>query len=259
MSNKKVAIITGSAQGIGKELAARLANDGFRIVLNDINDSLLNDTAAEFKNNGVEVSSFAGDVSKPEDQRNLVKHAVDTFGQIDVFINNAGVEGGVNPITEVESKDVDFTLNVNVKGVIYGIQAAANEMIKQGKGGKIINACSIAGQEGFEMLSPYTASKFAVKGLTQAAAKELAPHKINVNAYCPGIVGTGMWDRIDEKMMEHMGTKKGEAFEKYVQGIALGRSQTPEDVANLVSFLASEASDYITGQAIITDGGMVYR
>lgn len=259
MSDKKVAVITGSAQGIGKGLATRLASDGFRIVLNDINDSLLNETAGEFKNNGVEVTSFAGDVTKLEDQKNLVKHAVDTFDRIDVFINNAGVEGEVNPITKVDPKAVDFTLDVNIKGVIYGIQAAANEMIRQGMGGKIINACSIAGQEGFEMLSPYTASKFAVKGLTQSAAKELAPHKINVNAYCPGIVGTGMWERLDEKMMKHMDTKKGEAFEKYSEGIALGRSQTPKDVANLVSFLASEASDYITGQAIVTDGGMVYR
>lgn len=131
-------------------------------------------------------------------------------------------------------------------------------MIKQGKGGKIINVCSIAGQVGFEMLGVYSASKFAVKGLTQTAAKELAQHKITVNAYCPGIVETSMWERLDEKMMEHLGTKKGEAFAKFSEGITLGMSQTPEDVANLISFLASEDSDYITGQAIFTDGGMVY-
>ncbi|WP_341201916.1 acetoin reductase [Metaplanococcus flavidus] len=259
MSEKKVAVITGSGQGIGKALAERLANEEFTIVLSDINEEILTETENEFRKNGFEVTSFIGNVAKPEDQAALVQHAVDTFGRLDVFINNAGVEGQVGPLTSADPKAVDFTLDVNVKGVIYGIQAAANQMKKQGSGGKIINACSIAGQEGFEMLGVYSASKFAVKGLTQTAAKELAPFKITVNSYCPGIVGTGMWERLDEKMMEHMGTKKGEAFAKFTEGIALGRSQTAEDVANLVSFLASSNSDYMTGQNIITDGGMVFN
>lgn len=257
MSEKKVAVI-GSARGIGKEIAKRHASDSFRIVLNDINEAELRETEEEFKNNQIEVTAFVGDVTKPEDQENLVKHAGDTFGSVDVFINNAGVEGQVGPLIEADPKQVDFVLNVNIKGVVYGIAAAAKQMIKQGKGGKIINVCSIAGQVGFEMLGVYSASKFAVKGLTQTAAKELAQHKITVNAYCPGIVETSMWERLDEKMMEHLGTKKGEAFAKFSKGITLGMSQTPEDVANLISFLASEDSDYITGQAIFTDGGMVY-
>lgn len=259
MSKQKVAVITGSGQGIGKALAEQLANDGFSIVLSDINKETLNETEKEFQNNGFEVTSFVGDVSKLEDQNALVKHATDAFGSVDVFINNAGIEGPVAPITEVEPKTVDPVFDINIKGVLYGIQAAANQMMKQETGGKIINACSIAGQEGFEMLSPYTASKFAVKGLTHSAAKELAKHKITVNSYCPGIVGTTMWERIDEEMMKFLGTKKGEAFAKYAEGIALGRTQTPEDVANLVSFLASPNSDYITGQNILTDGGMVFN
>lgn len=256
---KKVAVITGSGQGIGKALAERLASEGFAIVLSDVNEQTLSETENEFKSKGFSVSSFVGDVTKLEDQNGLVQHAVDTFGSLDVFINNAGVEGQVAPLIKVDPKQVDFTLNVNIKGVIFGIQAAANQMIKQGTGGKIINACSIAGHEGFEMLGVYSATKFAVKGLTHTAAKELAQHKITVNSYCPGIVGTSMWERLDEKMMEHMGTKKGEAFAKFSEGIALGRSQTPEDVADLVSFLASPNSDYITGQNILTDGGMVFR
>ncbi|WP_043932390.1 acetoin reductase [Bacillus sp. EB01] len=256
---QKTAVITGSGQGIGKALAERLASEGFAIVLSDLNEKTVTETAAELKDKGFNVTSFVGNVTNLEDQKALVQHAVDTFGSVDVFINNAGVEGQVAPLTKVEPKSVDFALDVNVKGVIYGIQAAANQMIKQGTGGKIINACSIAGQEGFEMLGVYSATKFAVKGLTQTAAKELAQHKITVNSYCPGIVGTSMWERLDEKMMEHMGTKKGEAFEKFTQGIALGRAQTPEDVANLVSFLASSNSDYITGQNILTDGGMVFN
>ena len=256
---KKVAVITGSGQGIGKALAERLAKDGFAIVLSDINEDTLKETEKELKDKDYEVTTFTGNVASQKDQEALVRHAVDTFGSLDVFVNNAGIEGQVGPITETESDMLDKTLDINLKGVVYGIQAAANEMKKQESGGKIINACSIAGQEGFEMLSIYSASKFAVKGLTQAAAKELAQYKITVNSYCPGIVGTSMWDRLDEKMMEHMGTEKGEAFDQFAEGIALGRTQTPEDVADLVSFLASSGSGYITGQNIITDGGMIFN
>ena len=114
MSEKKVAVI-GSARGIGKEIAKRLASDGFRIVLNDINEAELRETEEEFKNNQIEVTAFVGDVTKPEDQENLVKHAVDTFGSVDVFINNAGVEGQVGPLIEADPKQVDFVLNVNIK------------------------------------------------------------------------------------------------------------------------------------------------
>ncbi|OJF95918.1 acetoin reductase [Alkalibacterium sp. 20] len=259
MSTNKVAVITGGAQGLGKGIAQRLANDGFSIVISDLNEEALANTKEEFSKDKFAIETFKGDVSKLEDQNNLVKYTVEKFGRLDVFINNAGVEGAVAPITHLKPKDIDFVLDINVKGVLYGIQAAANQMKEQGEGGKIINAGSIAGHEGFEMLSPYSASKFAVKGITQAAAKELAPDKITVNSYCPGIAGTGMWDRLDEKMMEHMGTKKGEAFEKYASGIALGRTQEPEDVANLVGFLASKDSNYITGQSIISDGGMIFR
>ncbi|WP_160725087.1 acetoin reductase [Bacillus sp. USDA818B3_A] len=259
MTKQKVAVITGAGQGIGKGLAERLAKDGFSIVLSDINEAILSEAVKEFEEKGVNVTSFIGNVSKLEDQVALVQKAVDTFGSVDVFINNAGIEGQVAPLSQADPNAVDRVLDINVKGVIYGIQAAANQMKKQGTGGKIINACSIAGQEGFEMLGVYSASKFAVKGLTQAAAKELAKDKITVNSYCPGIVGTSMWERLDEKMMEHMGTKKGEAFQKFAEGIAIGRTQTPDDVANLVSFLASSDSNYITGQNILTDGGMVFN
>lgn len=119
MSEKKVAVI-GSARGIGKEIAKRLASDSFRIVLNDINEAELRETEEEFKNNQIEVTAFVGDVTKPEDQENLVKHAVDTFGSVDVFINNAGVEGQVGPLIEADPKQVDFVLNVNIKASYTG-------------------------------------------------------------------------------------------------------------------------------------------
>lgn len=255
---KKVAVITGSGDGLGKGIAKRLAKDGFRIVLSDINEKTLAKTEAEFKDHGYEVTSFVGNVGKREDQFALVEHAVKTFGSVDVFINNAGIEE-VKPLGDETPESLLKVFSINVFGVIYGIQAAADQMKKQATGGKIINACSIAGHESYELLGVYSASKHAVRSLTQSAAKELAKHKITVNAYCPGVAATKMWDRIDEEMAKYMGTKPGEAFKKFSAGILMGRPQQPEDVANLVHYLASPDADYMTGQAIIIDGGMVFR
>ncbi|WP_019640710.1 acetoin reductase [Paenibacillus fonticola] len=255
----KVAIVTGSAGGLGKGIAERLCKDGFKVVLHDINEALLNETVSEFKHKNFNVIGVKGDVSIREDQFNLVKTAVEHFDHIDVFVNNAGIES-VSPFLEITEEQLNRLFKINVNGVVFGTQAAAEQLIKQGTKGKIINACSIAGHESYEMLGTYSATKHAVKSFTHSAAKELAKHKIRVNAYCPGVAKTKMWDRIDEEMVKYSDDlKPGEAFEKFSSGIALKRFQTPEDVADLVSFLASDQSDYITGQTIITDGGLVYR
>ncbi|MFD0710551.1 acetoin reductase [Paenibacillus sp. GCM10027626] len=258
MGTKRVAVITGSGQGIGKGIAQRLAKDGFAVVLSDRDEKVLQATVQEFKSQNIEVASFIGDVSRQEDQTALVQAAVDHFGSINVFINNAGIEQ-VAPIANIKPAELEKLFQVNVFGVVYGIQAAAAQMQKQGTGGKIINACSIAGHQAFTMLAAYSATKFAVRAFTQAAAQEYAKDKITCNAYCPGIVGTGMWERIDAGMVEYMGLKKGEAFEKFAEGIALGRTQEPADVANFVSYLASPDSDYMTGQSVMIDGGIVYN
>lgn len=257
---QKVAVITGSGDGLGKGIAHRLAKNGFAVVLNDINEKNLHQTENEFKEEGFQVASYQGDVSKRNDVFALVDFAVKRFGQLDVFINNAGIED-VQAIKDITEENFDKVININVKGVLWGIQAASEQMKKQNKDSiyKIINACSIAGHESFEFLGTYCVSKYAVRSLTATAAKELAKDNITVNAYCPGVAPTKMWDRIDEEMGKYMGTKKGEALEQFGAGIALGRFQKPEDVAGLCSFLASEDSNYITGQAIIVDGGMVYR
>lgn len=259
MTLDRVAVITGSAQGLGKGIADKLGEQGYKVVLSDINEEVLNATLEEFKAKDYEVSALVADVSKQEDHDSLIKHTVEKFGKLDVYINNAGVEGEVEQIEKINSKNIDFVFDINVKGVLFGIQAAAKQLKKQGHGGAIINASSIAGHEGFDFLATYSASKFAVRGLTQVASKELAKDKITVNAYCPGIAATGMWERLDEKFMDVIGTKKGEALEQYASSISLGRTQEPADVANLVAFLASEDASYITGQAILTDGGIVYR
>lgn len=258
MAKQRVAVITGSGQGIGKGIAEKLANDGFAIVLSDKNQEVLDATEKEFKEKGFTVASFVGDVSNPEDQKALVQSAVENFGSVDVFVNNAGIEL-VSPIENIKSEQLETIFKINVFGTVYGIQAAAAQMKKQETGGKIINACSIAGHQAFDMLSAYSATKFAVRAFTQSAAKEFAKDKITVNAYCPGIVGTSMWTRIDEEMANYMGLKKGEAYKKYAEGIALGRTEEPEDVANFVSYLASPAADYMTGQSVMIDGGIVFN
>jgi meso-butanediol dehydrogenase/(S,S)-butanediol dehydrogenase/diacetyl reductase len=259
MSNTaKVALVTGAAQGIGRGLALRLAKDGFDIALVYLKADKLESVKKEVEALGRKASTFSADVSKRDDVYAAIDHAEKELGGFDVIVNNAGI-AQVQPISDVKPEEVDRILKINVEGVLWGIQAAAAKFKARGHKGKIINASSIAGHDGFAMLGVYSATKFAVRALTQAAAKEYASAGITVNAYCPGIVGTDMWVEIDERFSEITGAPKGETYKKYVEGIALGRAQTPEDVASLVSFLSSPDSDYITGQAILTDGGIVYR
>lgn len=255
---KKVAVVTGSAAGLGKAIATRLAKDGFRVVLHDINADNLNKVKAEFDAAGFENIAVKGNSASREDQFRLVDETVKAFGRVDVFVNNAGVES-VGTFLSLNENEIDRVLGINIKGVIFGTQAAAEQMKKQQGVGKIINACSIAGHESYEMLSLYCATKHAVRSFTHSTAKELAPYNIRVNAYCPGVADTPMWGRIDAAFVEHKGYQPKQAWNEFTKGILAGRPQQPEDVANLVSFLASEDADYITGQTILTDGGMVFR
>ncbi len=254
----KTILVTGASQGIGRGIALRLARDGANIALVDIKADKLDSVRREVEALGVRATTFRADVSKRDEVYAAIDHAEKELGGFDVIVNNAGI-AQVKPLADVGPEDLDRIFRINVDGVVWGIQAAAKKFQARGHKGKIINASSIAGHDGFAMLGVYSATKFAVRALTQAAAKEYASHGITVNAYCPGIVGTDMWVEIDERFAELTGAPKGETYKKYVEGIALGRAQTPEDVAALVAFLASDDSDYITGQAILTDGGIVYR
>ena len=254
----KVILVTGASQGIGRGIALRLARDGANLALVDIKADKLEAVKAEVEAHGVKATTFTADVSDRDQVFAAVEHAENELGGFDVIVNNAGI-AQVKPLDDVRPDDLDRIFRINVDGVVWGTQAAAAKFKARGHKGKIINASSIAGHDGFAMLGVYSATKFAVRALTQAAAKEYASHQITVNAYCPGIVGTDMWVEIDERFSEITGTPKGETYKKYVEGIALGRAQTPEDVAALVAFLSSDDSDYITGQAILTDGGIVYR
>jgi meso-butanediol dehydrogenase/(S,S)-butanediol dehydrogenase/diacetyl reductase len=254
----KIALVTGAGQGIGRAIALRLANDGAHVAIVDLSDEKMRAVADEIRKTGRKATTFKADVSDRSHVYAAVNHAEKELGGFDIIVNNAGI-AQVKAIAEVEPGEVDQIFKINVNGVLWGIQAAAKKFKERGQKGKIISACSIAGHDGFELLGVYSATKFAVRALTQAAAKEYATDGITVNAYCPGIVGTDMWVTIDKRMAEITGAEIGATYKKYVEGIALGRAQTPEDVAGLVSYLAGPDSDYMTGQAPLIDGGLVYR
>ncbi|MDH6197501.1 meso-butanediol dehydrogenase/(S,S)-butanediol dehydrogenase/diacetyl reductase [Mycobacterium frederiksbergense] len=254
----KVALVTGAGRGIGRGIALRLAREGADVALVDVVGDGIDVVAQEIAEIGPKATTFVTDVSDRDSVYSAVGHAASALGGFDVMVNNAGV-ALVGPIADVTPADIARVWSINVDGVLWGIQAAAAKFIELGRPGKIINASSIAGHDGFAMLGVYSATKFAVRGLTQAAAKEYASAGITVNAYCPGIVGTDMWVEIDKRFAQLTGAAVGETFQKYAGGIALGRPETPEDVAGFVAYLAGPDADYMTGQAGLIDGGLVYR
>lgn len=254
----KVALVTGAGQGIGRGIALRLAKDGASIMLVDMKAQALESVAAEVRALGRKAATFVADIADREQVYAAIAQTERELGGFDIIVNNAGI-AQVQPLSDVTPQEVDRIMRINVQGTLWGIQAAAKKFEERKQKGKIINACSIAGHDGFALLGIYSATKFAVRALTQAAAKEYASRGITVNAYCPGIVGTGMWTEIDQRFADITGAPVGETYKKYVEGIALGRAETPDDVAGLVSYLAGPDSDYVTGQSILIDGGIVYR
>jgi len=254
----KVVLVTGGGRGIGRAIVLRLARDGADVAIADLDQQKANSVADDVRQMGRKSIVAVTDVSNRDEVFTAVERTANELGGFDVMINNAGI-AQVQTIEDVRPADLELIQRINVGGVLWGIQAAAAKFLKLGHGGKIINAASIAGHDAFAMLGVYSATKFAVRALTQAAAKELAPFSITVNAYCPGIVGTGMWDRIDEMLSNYNGAPRGENFKKYAEGIALGRPSTADDVAKFVSYLAGPDSDYMTGQSPMIDGGLVYR
>jgi meso-butanediol dehydrogenase/(S,S)-butanediol dehydrogenase/diacetyl reductase len=254
----RVALVTGAGRGIGRGIALELARLGADVALVDVAPHGINGVADEIAEIGSKATTFVADVSDRNQVFAAVDHAASALGGFDVMVNNAGI-ALVGPISEVTPQELARLWAINVDGVLWGIQAAVSKFKELGRPGKVINASSIAGHEGFAMLGPYSATKFAVRALTQAAAKEHAADGITVNAYCPGVVGTDMWVEIDKRFAELTGSAEGETFEKFAATIALGRAETPDDVAGFVAYLAGPGADYMTGQAGLIDGGMVYR
>lgn len=254
----KVAFVTGAAQGIGQAIAVRLASDGADVALFDLKEEALAETRAAIEAQGRRALTIGGDVTDKAGLEAAVQRTVAELGGLDIMVNNAGI-AGVAALESVTEADFDRHFDINVKGVLFGIQVAAATFKELGHGGKILSATSIAGHEAYPMLGLYSATKHAVRALIHAAAQELGAHGITVNGYSPGIVGTGMWTEIDRGFAELTGAEEGATFAKYVEGITLGRASTPEDVASFVSYLAGPDSDYMTGQTPLIDGGMVFR
>jgi meso-butanediol dehydrogenase / (S,S)-butanediol dehydrogenase / diacetyl reductase len=227
------------------------------IIVTDIPDAQdnIDEVVRVVEGKGRRGIGVTGDVADPDAVERLVQEGTKALGNLDVFVANAGI-AHVDEILDVKPDDLDKILDVNIKGVYYSYQSAARQFIAQGTPGKIIGAASIVAFRPFPVLASYSATKWAVRGLTQAAAMEFAKHKITVNAYAPGVVGTAMWDLIDERLTTRDGTPRGSALEKQVDNILAGRVSEPADVAKLVSYLAGPDSDHMTGQTVLIDGGI---
>ena len=190
--------------------------------------------------------------------RKTVEFAVAQLGGLDAMFNNAGIVK-VMPFMNVTEDDFRSMMEVNALGVLIGMQEACRQMRKQGRGGSIVNTASVAGKQGYDFFTQYCASKFAVVGMTQAGAKDMGKDKIRVNAICPGIVDTHMWKVIGQGYQESGMTKnEGDAFDQFAAQALLGRPSKPEDLVGISCFLASKHSEFITGQSIVVDGGILF-
>ncbi len=250
-------VITGGARGIGAGVAKRLAAEGAAVTVADLNGEGAERVAGAIREAGDRAIGVAVDVGDRASVRAALDAAVAEFDRLDVLFNNAGISK-TQHFLEVTEEDYNRIMRVNGLGVLFGMQEAAKIYKDQGGGGKIVNTASIAGKEGFPLFPAYCASKFAVVSLTQSGARDLCGDGITVNAFCPGVVTTELWDQLDEDSRNVGETEReGQLLEEFSEGIPVGRTSTPEDIAGLCVFLASADSDYITGQAINVDGGML--
>jgi meso-butanediol dehydrogenase/(S,S)-butanediol dehydrogenase/diacetyl reductase len=267
----KVAVVTGSGRrkGLGEAIARRLAADGAAVVLSDIGRAVDAATPAamigaqdemaaiadDMRAGGAQVSTKACDVRQWDQVAALARHAVDTHGSLDIWINNAGIGYIMKPLMDVSPADWQAVIDVNLTGAFFGLKAAADVMIAQGRGGRIVNIASQAAKSGFPCAQAYTASKHGLVGLARSAAIELGEHAITVNNVCPNHVTTGLgaWQN------EYFAGRAGKSIEQYLAEMAaripLGRPGLPEDTANAVAFLCSPAAGYITAESMNVSGG----
>lgn len=242
---RKCALVTGASRGIGRMIALQLAKDGINIAINyNGNKEKADEVAEEVKALGVDAMVIQANVSKEDAVQHMVKSVIDHFGSLDILVNNAGITKD-NLLMRMKEEDFTDVIDINLKGVFLTTKAVSRQMMRQ-RSGKIVNVSSIVGVSGNAGQANYVAAKAGVIGLTKTTAKEFAQRNIQVNAVAPGFIETDMTDVLDDKQKDAM-----------LQLIPQGKFGKPEDVAQVVGFLASSQSDYITGQTIHVDGGMV--
>ena len=248
---KKIAVVTGAGSGIGKAIARELGNRDFKVVVTDIDVA-----AAEATSKLIADSTYLQlDVTNPEQSHQIAEEVFASHGGLDVWVSNAGISK-MQKYVDVSPTDLKRTFEVNTYGIFYCGQAAAKIMIKNNIKGRIINTASMAAKQGrVPYLSDYVASKFAVLGLTQAMAFELAPHGILVNSVCPGFVATPMQDRELKWEADLRGLNPEDVKQMWINDTPLKRLELPEDVAKVVAFLASSDADFLTGESISVNGG----
>jgi 3-oxoacyl-[acyl-carrier protein] reductase len=242
--NGKIALVTGSARGIGAAIAEKLADAGCGLVISDIDLPGAEATAEKIRAAGRRAVALKADVSVPDEAENLIKQAVEEFGRLDVLVNNAGITRD-NLVMRMSEAEWDAVIRVNLKGTFNCIKAVSRPMMKQ-RSGKIINISSVVGVMGNAGQANYSASKAGVIALTKSVAKEFGSRNIQVNAVAPGYIETEMTRGLPEA-----------AKQSFLTLIPLQRAGQAEDVANIVLFLASSLADYVTGQVLHVDGGMV--
>ena len=247
----KVAVVTGGAGGIGAAIGRRYAAEGARVVVADRSGEQGKTLAAEVGNGAFAVPL---DVTSRASIDVMVETVVKTAGGIDILVNNAAVFD-LAPILEITEESYDRVFAVNVKGLLFALQAVARQMVTQGRGGKIVNLASQAGRRGEALVGVYCASKAAVISLTQSAGLGLIEHKINVNGIAPGVIDTPMWDQVDALFARYEHRAIGEKKRLVGEAVPYGRMGLPDDLAGAATFLASADADYIVAQTLNVDGG----
>jgi meso-butanediol dehydrogenase/(S,S)-butanediol dehydrogenase/diacetyl reductase len=250
----RTVIVTGGASGIGLGISKGLAGEGANLVIADLNLEDAQKAADVITQSGGKAIAAHVDVTKRASVVAGIERAVEEFGKLDCYFNNAGFNKPMK-FLDVTEENFNLIMSVNALAVFVGTQEAAKQYIQQGTGGKVVNTASIAGRTGFSSFAPYSASKAAVISITQAAARALAEHNITVNAFSPGVVQTPLWTKLD-KDLEDIG-EGDSGFDSMAAGILVGRAAQPEDIVPTALFLASSDSDYVTGQTMAIDGGMI--
>jgi meso-butanediol dehydrogenase/(S,S)-butanediol dehydrogenase/diacetyl reductase len=258
IENDKVALVTGGGQGIGQAIAERLHADGFRVAIADLNVDAAEKIAAALGGKPGGAIALRVNVAARDSVFAAVDQAVAQLGGFDVIINNAGI-APTSPIEEITPESIEKLFSINFNGVVWGTQAATRAFKTLGHGGRIISAASQAGHVGNPGIALYSATKFAVRGFTQTAARDLAKYGITVNTYAPGIVRTPLMEDLAKKTADAAGKPEAWGWEQFTKGITLERVSEPSEVAGVVSFLAGPDAGYITGQSILVDGGMVFN